>query len=97
MMICGTSLFISIVYLLFSPNWIGPGFMWILGTMILLATSSIGLTVHLSKHRGWNRSKYIYVGIGIFLMLGLISLYILWYVIAINMNHTTSHPLGGLI
>lgn len=77
-MISGRSLFISIVYVLFSPNWIGPGFVWILGTMKLLITSSIGLTVHLSKYRGWHRSKSIFVGVGILLMLGLISLYILW-------------------
>lgn len=34
-MISGTSLIISIVYLLFSPNWIGLGFVWILETIML--------------------------------------------------------------
>lgn len=34
-MICGTSLFMSIVSLLFSPNWIGPLFVWILEAIML--------------------------------------------------------------
>lgn len=88
-MISGTSLFMSIVYLLFFPNLIGPGFVWILGTMMLLAVSSIGLTTYLGKNRGWHLSKSIFIGIGILLMLGLISLYILWYFIAFNMNQAT--------
>lgn len=34
-MTCGTSLFMSIVYLLFSPNWIGPLSVWILEANVL--------------------------------------------------------------
>ena len=87
--ISGFSLIIAVVYVLFSPNWIGPGFVWILGTMILLITSSIGLTVHLSKYRGWHRSKSIFVGIGILLMYGFVFLFMLWWFVASNMNQTT--------
>lgn len=87
--ISGFSLIIAVVYVLFSPNWIGPGVMWILGTVILWTISSIGLTVHLAKHRDWHLLKSIFVGIGILLMYGFVFLFMLWWFVASNMNQTT--------
>ncbi|OGX80576.1 hypothetical protein EVJ29_09650 [Exiguobacterium sp. SH4S7] len=85
-LIGSSSLLIAIPYFLLAPNWTHAEFVWIGGTVILLIISAIGLSFHIYHSRKWTRRQGITFGIGLLTAYALAFLFLLWRVVAYNMN-----------
>lgn len=80
------SLLFAIPYFLLAPNWTDSGFVWLGGTVILLTISAFGFIFHMRHIHHWSRRKSIAYGVGLFFVLALAFLLLLWRIFLYNMN-----------
>ncbi|KDN58951.1 hypothetical protein [Exiguobacterium sp. AB2] len=78
----------ALAYFLLSPNLsFVYGWGWIGGTTGLLLLSVIGFSLHLGRKHHWTARHRFVVGIGLIAAFMLAFGLILWWIVAVNMNH----------
>lgn len=86
-----TSLVSALLYFLLSPNWVFFGFIaegfWIGGTAGLLFLSVTGFSFHFGRTYNWSYRERFVIGFGLMVGFVLLFCFILWWVVANNINH----------
>lgn len=78
----------ALTYFLLFPNLpFANGWGWIGGTTGLLLLSVTGFSLHLGRKHHWTARHRFVVGIGLIAAFMLLFGLILWWIVAINMNH----------
>ncbi|WP_047375697.1 hypothetical protein [Exiguobacterium sp. ZOR0005] len=82
------SLITALIYFLLSPNLQDVNeWLWVGGTAGLLLSSVIGFSTHLGQKHHWTYRQRFVVGIGQIVAFALSFSLILWWIVAVNMNH----------